>query len=95
LEYVRIDREALDAMFEIMEYQSLLIAAMYEKCRLIQSGKWIPTETVAELLCVSTRKVRTMKTLGQLGYVKHGRKCFYKSEDVYSKINKGKSERNI
>lgn len=91
MEYVRIDKEILDSMFEMMEYQSLVIAALYERCKSIGSGKWISAEATAELLCVSTRKVRTMKTLGQIGFVKHGRKCFFNSDDVYSRIKKEKN----
>lgn len=82
-------------MFELMEYQSLVITALYEKCRSVKSGQWLTTEAVAELLCISTRKVRTMKNLGQLGYIKHGRQCFYKSDDVYSRIKKDNSEGDI
>lgn len=95
LEYVKIDKETLDTMFEVMEYQSLLITAMYEKCRSIPAGRWLTTETVADLLGVSTRKVRNMKNSGQLGFIKHGRKCFYKADDVHSRIKKNMNERNI
>ncbi len=82
-------------MFEMVEYQTLVIAAMYEKFKPVKSGQWISTETAAELLCVSPRKVRMMKNLGHLGFIKHGRKCFYKSDDVNSQIKKETSERNI
>lgn len=73
-------------MFDVMDYQTQLINMMYEKMRSIDHGKWLTTEDVAKLLSVSPRKVRTMKALGQLGFIKQGRKCLYKSEDVYAKI---------
>ena len=95
MEYVKIAKDTLESMFEMMEYQSLIIAAMYEKFKPIKAGQWITTEKAAELLNVSTRKIRMMKNLGQLGFIKHGKKCFYKSEDVNSQIKKDDIERNI
>lgn len=95
MEYVRIDKATLEAMFEMMEYQSLVIAAMYEKFKPIKSGQWISTETAAELLNVSTRKIRMLKNLGHLGFIKYGRKCFYKSDDVNAKIKGNKIEGDI
>lgn len=90
LEIVQIDKEVLQMMFDMMEYQTRLIKNMYDRLRNVTPEKWLPTEDVAKLLSVSPRKVRTMKALGQLGFIKQGRKCLYKSEDVYSCIRKNK-----
>ena len=95
MEYVKIAKDTLESMFEMMEYQSLVIAAMYEKFKPIKAGQWITTEKAAELLNVSTRKIRMMKNMGHLGFIKHGRKCFYRSDDVNSHIKKDNIERNL
>lgn len=82
-------------MFDMMEYQSKLIKMMYDRLRNVNPSQWLSTEDVSKLLSISPRKVRTMKALGRLGFIKQGRKCLYKSEDVYKCIEKNRNDGNL
>ncbi len=88
MEVVQIEKEVLDMMFDVMDYQTQLIAMMYNKIKHISPDKWLTTEEVASILSISVRKVRSMKSLGQLGFIKKGKTCLYKPEDVYNRIKK-------
>ncbi len=88
MEVVQIDKEILNIMFEMMDYQTELITRLYERISPINTGKWLSTEDVARLLSVSERKVRMMRATGKLGFIKNGNACLYKAEDVTSLIKK-------
>lgn len=88
MELVQIDKEVLDMMFDTMNYQSELIALLSKKFQNIQKGRWMTTEEVAKFLCVSERKVRLLKSSGRIGFIKNGKACLYRSEDVLSLVTK-------
>lgn len=79
-------------MFERMTYLHNMICTLFEKLRDKETGDWLSLEQVCEMLNVSERKVRTMQTTGKIGFVRHGKRCCYKAEDVYNLIIKGNSE---
>lgn len=86
MEVVQIDKDVLNMMFEVMDYQTQLITMMFERIIHIKPEKWLSTEDVAKLLSISERKVRMMKSSGKLGFIKKGRTCLYKADDVISLI---------
>lgn len=89
IETVAIDKEVLDAMFERMTYLHKMICHLFEKMRNKDCGDWLTLEETCNILNVSERKVRNLQSGGRIGFVRYGKKCKYKAEDVHALVMKG------
>ncbi|WP_290159167.1 helix-turn-helix domain-containing protein [uncultured Duncaniella sp.] len=89
MEVVQIEKEALDMMFERMAYLHDMVHTLFERLRDKKFGDWLTPEETAEILNISTRQVRNLQNGGKIGFIRHGRKCCYKAEDVYALIKRG------
>lgn len=76
-------------MFERMTYLHNMICTLFEKLRDKGPGDWLTMQQTCEMLNVCERKVRSLQAGGKIGFVRHGKKCCYKAEDVYNLIIKG------
>lgn len=88
MEVVQIEKEVLDMMFERMAYLHDMIHTLFDRLRDKKPGDWLTLEETAEILNISTRQVRNLQNGGRIGFIRHGRKCCYKAEDVYDIIIK-------
>ena len=46
-------------------------------------------QETCNILNVSERKVRNLQSGGRIGFVRYGKKCKYKADDVYAIVMKG------
>jgi len=53
-----------------------------ESIRRATQKKWLSTEDVCELLNVSRRHLQHLRDSGQIPYSQHGRKIYFKVEDL-------------
>lgn len=72
-----------------MAYLHKMLYKLFEKIRNKNSGDWLTLEETCELLNVSERKVRSLQSGGRIGFVKYGKKCCYKADDVFAIVMKG------
>lgn len=47
-----------------------------------QISKWLDTQDVCMILCISKRQVQTLRTIGKLPFTQIGGKHYYKPADV-------------
>ena len=76
-------------MFERMTYLHKMLFTLFEKIRNKNSGDWLTLEETCQFLNCSERKVRNLQSGGRIGFVRHGKKCMYKADDVYALVLKG------
>lgn len=76
-------------MFERMTYLHKIIFNLFEKIRNKNSGDWLSLEETCRILNISERKVRNLQAGGRIGFVRYGKKCKYKADDVYAIVLKG------
>lgn len=88
LEIIQIEKTVFEEMLRTMEYQTRLIENIYKKMRKVEADTWLSVDEAASVLSVSSRKVRTMISLGHLGFIKKGRSLFVKASDLTTHIKK-------
>lgn len=76
-------------MLDKMNYLHSLICIMYDRMCDKHKDDWLTVKEVCKFLNISERKVRSLQRGGRIGYVRYGRKCCYKAEDVYALLMKG------
>lgn len=76
-------------MFERMTSLHKMIFNLFEKMRNKDRGDWLTLEETCAILNISERKVRNLQSGGRIGFVRYGKKCKYKAEDVYGLVMKG------
>jgi len=62
--------------------QDAIKVKLPETIRRATQKKWLSTEEVCEILNVSRRHLQHLRDTGQIPYSQHGRKIYFKSEDL-------------
>ena len=89
MEIVAIEKEVLDAMFERMTYLHNMLHTLFERVRDRNPDDWLSLEETCSLLNISERRVRNLQSGGRIGFVRCGKKCKYRAQDVSAIILKG------
>ncbi len=76
-------------MFERMTYLHKMLFTLFEKIRNKNADDWLTLEETCQFLNCSERKVRNLQSGGRIGFVRYGKKCKYKADDVYALFLKG------
>lgn len=82
-----IDRKALD---KVKERIKLLLEKSRSLTRYRNREEWLDNQDVCQLLNISLRTLQSYRDRGILAYSMIGHKCYYKTSDVCSFIEKSK-----
>lgn len=75
-------------MLEHMIHLHKMVCLLHEKIKDKQPEDWLTLHEACRILNVSENKVRQLHENGRIGFVRYGRKAYYKAGDIIAILHK-------
>lgn len=87
-EFVQIEKDVLDDIFDRVSYLRKTIISIYERIRNKDPDDWLTLQELCDLLQISPSKANSLKKGGRIGFTKCGKNHLYLAEDAVGLLEK-------